>query len=304
MKPPVELERIRTVTPDPRRNGLYIRAIIILMAGNTLLAGVKGLLAYTTGSSAIFSDAANSLSDIFYSMLLGIGLYLAQKPADESHPQGHIRFDPLASLFVALVMAGAGFTAAYHSILRFMGGTLSIALTLPTLVLIGAALVKVWMFTALKRTGNDASSPAIRASAQDNLADILTSLGALVGIWGAHYVHPLLDPTAGIAVALWIFRTIWIVGAENIGYLTGRGATSEMIEQITGKAYAVEGVKDVHRVIADYVGPQLRVEMHITVDGAMTLDQAHEITEKVRENLESLLDVDLVFIYVEPYHSE
>lgn len=298
----MEFVRIRTGTSEPRHSGLYLRAIVILIAGNTLLAGVKGLLAFMTGSSAIFSDAASSLSDIFYSMLLGIGLYLAQKPADESHPQGHIRFDPLASLFVTLVMAGAGITAAYQSILRFMGGARSIELALPTIVLMGAALVKVGMFTVLSRTGNKVHSPAIRASAQDNLADILTSLAALVGIWGAHYVHPLLDPTAGIAVALWIFRTIWILGKENIGYLTGRGASSEMIEQITEKAYAVEGVKDVHRVIADYVGPQLRVDMHITMDGTMTLDQAHEITDKVRESLEALLNVDLVFIHVEPYH--
>ena len=298
----MEFERVRAGTHEPRHSGLYLRAIVILIAGNTLLAGVKGLLAFMTGSSAIFSDAASSLSDIFYSMLLGIGLYLAQKPADESHPQGHIRFDPLASLFVTLVMAGAGITAAYQSILRFMGGARSIELALPTIVLMGAALVKVGMFTVLSRTGNDARSPAIRASAQDNLADILTSLGALVGIWGAHYIHPLLDPTAGIAVALWIFRTIRILGKENIGYLTGRGASSEMIEQITEKAYAVEGVKYVHRVIADYVGPQLRVDIHVTVDGTMTLDQAHEITEKVRENLEALLNVDLVFIHVEPYH--
>ncbi len=297
----MNFEKVRTERQRSRHGGLYLRAIVILIAGNTLLAGGKGILAFTTGSSAIFSDAANSLSDIFYSILLGIGLYLAQRPADESHPQGHIRFDPLASLFVALLMTGAGITAVYQSILRFAGGIPTIELALPTLVLLGAALVKVGMFTVLNRTGNDARSPAIRASAQDNLVDILTTLAALVGIWCAHYIHPLLDPTAGIAVAMWIFRTVWVVGKENIGYLTGRGASSEMIEEITQKAYAVKGVKDVHRVIADYVGPQFRVEMHITVDGAMTLDQAHKITEEVREKLEEVLDIDLVFIYVEPH---
>lgn len=296
----MDLERVRTDMPVSGNSRLYVRAILVLIGGNILLTISKGLLAAQTGSSAIFSDAANSLSDIFYSILLGIGLFVAAKPADESHPQGHIRFEPLVSLFITVVMAGAGITAIYQSLKRFISGALPIELALPTVVLLGAVGVKAVMFKMLGRVGQEARSPAIIASAKDNMADVLTSLAAIVGIWGALYIHPILDPAGGIVVALWIFRTIWVVAGENVGYLTGRGASQEMIEEITEKTYEVAGVENVHRVIADYVGPQLRVEMHINVEGSMTIEHAHKITEEVRQKLGTLFDVDLVFIHVEP----
>ena len=294
------MQRVRRENLDPARQRLYRRAILITLVGNTFLAAVKGSVAWLSGSSAVLSDAANSLSDMFYSLLLAAGLYLAQQPADESHPQGHSRFEPLVGLLIAIVMGGAGIAALREGVLRFWSGAVAIEPGWPTAALMASALVKVAMFFLVRRLGRAAQSPALRACARDNLSDVLTSAAALVGVWGSDLIHPILDPVAGVAVSLWIFRTLWEILSENLGYLTGRGAVPELAEQIIAAASAVPGVLNVHQVIADHVGPQLRVDMHIDVDGEEGLRRAHAIADQVQEQVEALPAVDLAFVHVEP----
>jgi cation diffusion facilitator family transporter len=296
----MSLQRVRLETLDAGRQRLYRQAIGITLAGNVLLAVAKGAVAWLSGSSAVLSDAANSVSDVLYSLLLAVGLYLAQQPADESHPQGHSRFEPLVSLIITVAMGVAGVAALREGILRFINGATAIEPGWPTAVLAGSALVKVVMFLLVGRIGRLAQSPAIRACGRDNLSDVLTSAAALVGVWGSDLIHPLLDPVAGVAVSLWIFRAMWGILSENLGYLTGRGAALELTEQIISVASAVPGVLDVHQVIADHVGPQLRVDMHVDVDGEMGLDQAHAIADQVQAQVEALPAVDLAFVHVEP----
>jgi cation diffusion facilitator family transporter len=295
------MRKIRSDTPNPHRWQLYKRAILITIGGNALLALVKGFLAWITGSSAIFSDAANSASDTLYGLLMGIGLYLAQRPPDETHPQGHSRFEPLVSLFIAVAMASAGVTAIWQSIERFRGAPLPIEAGLPSIVLIATAVLKLIMFLGVLRIGKKVQSPAINASAKDNLVDIATTLAAILGVWGSSFVHPILDPVAGIVVGLWIFRAVIQITKENLGYLTGRGAPQELIDTIVKLSKQIEGVLDVHTVIAEYVGPQLRVDMHINVDATTPLYKAHDIAEEVQRRLERIEEVDMVFVHVEPH---
>ena len=296
----MDLQYVRRQSPDPRRQRLYRQAILIAILGNALLAAAKGGVAWYSGSSAVLSDAANSLSDTLYSLMMAAGLYLAQRPADRSHPQGHSRFEPLVSLLIVVAMGIAGFTAMREGVIRFLSGVVGIAPGWPTAALVGSAALKVAMFLLVGRIGQLAYSPAIRASARDNLSDVLASVAALLGVWGSRFVHPLLDPAAGVVVSLWIFRTAWEILYENLGYLTGRSAPRELSGQIAAAASAVPGVLGVHQVIADYVGPRLRVDMHIDVDGEITLCNAHAIADQVREEVEMLPQVDLAFVHVEP----
>jgi cation diffusion facilitator family transporter len=298
------LQSVRRELPDPSRQQVYRRAVLIAIVGNGMLAVTKGAVAWLSGSSAVLSDAANSLSDTLYSLLMAAGLHLAQQPADESHPQGHSRFEPLVSLLIAVAMGAAGFTAAREGVLRFLSGATAIEPGWPTVALVVSALVKVAMYLLVGRTGRLAHSPAISASARDNLADVLTSAAALLGVWGSRFVHPLFDPAAGVVVSLWVFRTAWEILYENLGYLTGRCAPPELTPQIIATASAVPGVLGVHQVISDYVGPRLRVDIHVDVDGEMTLHQAHAISDQVQARVEALPAVDLAFIHVEPVGSQ
>jgi len=295
-----DLRRVRSEARDSERERLYRRAVFVAVGGNALLTVAKGVVTWLSGSSAVFSDAANSLADMLYSLLMGGGLYLAQRPADETHPQGHSRFEPLVGLFIAAALAAAGATAVWQSVQRFLEQGQAIEPGWPTAVLVGGMLVKAGMYFLVRRLGQEARSPAIGASARDNLADVLVSAAALAGVWGSRLIHPLLDPLAGLLVGLWIFRATWEIAGEHLGYLTGRGASQDLIQRIAQAASRVSGVTEVHRVIGEYVGPRLRVDMHINVDGEVPLNRAHDIAEQVREEIEAMPEVDLVFVHVEP----
>jgi cation diffusion facilitator family transporter len=294
------MQWIREAAPDPERRRLYRRAMWITLGGNVMLVISKGIVAHLSKSAAIYADAANSAADLVYSVLMVCGLWVAQQPPDASHPQGHSRFEPLVGLIVALTMGFAGFEAARTAVERFIAGGLVIRPGLPTLVLLFSAAVKVGMYLAIRRIARTLTSPTLDAAARDNLSDVLTSAAAFVGTLGSAFVHPLLDPVAGFLVALWIFRAAYEVGKENLDYLTGAGAGPELRRTLAETASEVAGVQRVHQVITEYVGPGLIVDLHVNVDGEITLYEAHAIVDQVQRQLEALPDVDRAYVHVEP----
>jgi len=294
------MQWIRDYELNPGRTKAYRTALIITLAGNILLAVAKGLASYYTGSVALYADTANSISDVIYSLAMVVGIWMAIQPPDLSHPQGHSRFEPLVGLLVAAMMAIAGYEALRSSIARFLSGGEVIAIDLPMIVLLASAAVKAGMFLIVTRIAKQVQSPSLKVTAKDNLSDVLTSIAAFAGILGSNWIHPLLDPIAGVLVALWIFRAAFEAGKENMAYLTGAGADEELRDRIIDTAKNVPGVLRVHHMMSDYVGPKLVVDMHINLPGDKTLDEVHEITDHVIEALEALPEIDRAYVHVEP----
>jgi len=294
---------IRYVRPsqiDPVRLRLYRRAIWIAVLGNGALALVKGAAAWLSGSTALMATAVDSATDLVYTLFMAWGLWRSQQSADESHPQGHARIEPVVSAVIGLMMGLAGLEVVRRAMDRLLGEPATFAWGWPAAILIGSALVKVIMYLAVRRLGQEARSPAILASAKDNLADVISAGMALAGVLAASWFHPLADPLAGLAVSVWIFRNAAGILLENLGYLVGRAAEPGLLERIYEAACHVEGVVGVHRVIADYVGPQVRAELHVDVDGELSFLEAHQISNAVRDAVEALDVVDLAFVHVEP----
>lgn len=294
------MQWIRDTEPNPGRTKAYRTALIITLAGNIMLAVAKGLASYFTGSVALYADTANSISDVIYSLAMVVGLWVAIQPPDLSHPQGHSRFEPLVGLLVAVMMTLAGYEALRSSIARFLAGGEVIAIDLPMIVLLASAAVKAVMFFIITKLSKEVESPTLRATAKDHLSDVLTSIAAFIGILGSNWIGPLLDPIAGVLVAIWIFRAAFDAGKENLAYLTGAGADEELRHKIIEVALNVPGVENVHHMMSDYVGPKLIVDMHINLPGDKTLDEVHEINDRVIEALESMSEVDRAYIHVEP----
>ena len=295
------MQWIRDHQPDPDRDQAFKTALIITLAGNILLAVGKGIISYLTGSAALYADTANSVSDVIYSLALVLGLWLTIQPPDLSHPQGHSRFEPLVGLVVSLMMVIAGYEAIRTSIGRFIAGGEVIEMNLPTIVLLSSAAIKAGMFISIRKLAKDTNSPSLRVSANDNLSDVMTSLAAFLGILGSNFLHPLLDPIAGVLVSLWVFRAAYEAGKENLKYLTGAGADEELRKKIIQTANDIEGVKQVHHMMSDYVGPKLIVDMHINLPGEASLDEVHAVSDRVIDALQALPEVDRAYVHVEPF---
>jgi cation diffusion facilitator family transporter len=291
---------VRDFEPQPEIARKYRKALIVTVAGNVILAASKAIVAYFSGSVALYADAANSTSDVIYSLLMVFGLWLAQRPPDMSHPQGHSRFEPLVGLMVTFSMAFAGYEAMRAAIQRFLVGGMAVEPGWPTAVLLFSAAVKLGMFLQIRRIAVQLGSPTLATTAKDNLSDVITSIAALVGAIGSSFIHPLTDPVAGVLVALWIFRAAFSSARENLNFLTGAGASPELRQKMVEVAAAVPGVQRVHHMMTEYVGPRLVVDMHINVNGKMTLSEAHDIADEVIQRLEHLPEIDRAYVHIEP----
>jgi cation diffusion facilitator family transporter len=286
--------------PDPAKMQAYKAALILTLAGNILLAAGKGLAAFLSGSIALYADAANSISDVIYSVAVALGLNISLKPPDLTHPQGHARFEPLAGLVVAAAMGIAGYEALRSSIERFITGGSAIQLGFPMIILLASAGIKAGMFFVIRKIAASTGSPSLRATARDNLSDVLTSAAAFLGILGSNFLHPFMDPAAGLLVSLWIFKSAFEAGRENLQYLTGAGADEDLRNRIIQTASSVEGVQNVHHMMSDYVGPKLLVDLHINLPGDISLEEVHAVEDQVIAALEALDEVDRAYVHVEP----
>ncbi len=290
----------RSYQPDSQNNKLYTRALIITLAGNVLLAAGKGAAAGLTGSAALYADAANSISDVAYSLLIVLGIWVALRPPDLSHPQGHGRFEPLVGMAITFAMGLAGYEAARTSIGVLVRGGLPIQPGLPTITLLVSAVVKAIMFLLIHQLALRLSSPTLRTAARDNLNDVLTSSAAFVGALGSFYLHPLLDPAAGLLVSVYIFLSALRAGRENLNFLTGSGASAELRQHLVEVAEAVEGVQQVHQTITEYSGTRLVVDMHVNVAADLSFEEAHRINDEIIEHLEEIPEVDRAYVHLEP----
>jgi cation diffusion facilitator family transporter len=294
------MQWIRTHKSKPGEQAQFRTALFITISGNIFLLAIKWVAAYLSGSVALLADAANSGSDVLYSFLMVLGLWMAQRPPDLSHPQGHSRFEPLVGLMITVSMTFAGYAAAQAAIVRFIEGGKAIVMGLPILVLLVAAAIKAGMFVWIRDFAKKLHSPTLETTAVDNLSDVLTSVAAFIGIVGSDFIHPLADPIAGIFVAAWIFRAAFMAARENLGFLTGAGASPELRADLVAAAENIPGVLRVHHAVTEYIGPRLVVDLHINVDGKMPLNQVHEISDRVIERLEDFPEVDRAYVHIEP----
>ena len=282
------------------KSRIAFRATVIGLAGNIFLFTIKLIAGLLSGSLALLSDAINSLTDIAASMAIFICVRVSDKEADEGHPFGHHRAEPIAGLIVAILAAVLGFEIIRVSMERLIRpetisvGLLSLVVPLITMVTKGG------MARHFKSVGDSINSPAIRASAFDSLNDIFVSFAAFVGIVGTKAGYHLMDPVAGLLISLWIIYTGYRIGVENIDYLMGKSPDRAFIELIEGAAKGTPGVKSLNKIRAHYVGNFIHVEMHIAVDKSLSTLESHAIGEEVERRVERFDAIEKTFVHIDP----
>jgi len=276
------------------------RVGVVVLVANVTLALAKGAVYLSTGSVAVGSEAVNSVSDGVYSLVVVAGLYLTTQPPDFEHPHGHERIEPFVALFVAAGVIAAGGAVLWRAVTTALAGGTTTAGPVAAAVLAASAVVKYLLYRYSARQADEHNSPALRAAAADNRADILTAGAALAGVVGAAMGYPVLDPLAGAAVAVGILYTGAEIGYDNVGYLVGRAPSSDLREEIVDRVLAHPDVEGVHDVVAHHVGPEVDVSLHIEIEGDRTLQQAHSIETDVVRAIESLEEIDDAFVHVDP----
>jgi cation diffusion facilitator family transporter len=274
---------------------------LVGFAGNLGLTLLKGWAGIVSNSSAMVADAVHSASDIFASLFVYISLKIAQKPPDKEHPYGHGRAEIISTLVVMGMLAAAGVEIIRTAIATIRHGDLNAPGNAAVYAAILSVLVNELMFQFTYRAGVKTNSPSTIANAMDNRSDAFSSIAALIGIIGAKLKYPVLDPVAGIVVALFIFKMCYGIAMDAVAQIMDESAGEQKIQEVTTLALTVNGVKNVHDVRVRRSGAAFLVDLNILVHPKITVEMAHDIAESVREIIRVHMDkVSQVRVHIDP----
>lgn len=280
------------------------RASLLSIALNIALALVKLATGVAGNSYALVADAVESLGDVFSGAIVWGGMVIASRPADEDHPYGHGKADPLAGLVVALLLLlAAGWIAseAVHHIR--VPHRSPAAYTL--IVLITVIVIKEGMYRFLLRTGEHIGSTALCADAWHHRGDAITSAAAAIGITialigGAGY--EAADDWAALLACLLIAGNGVRFTRRAVLELMDTTPHASLSDGFRATALKVDGAEAIEKVLVRKMGPRLYVDLHLEVNPSLTVLEAHAIAHAVKDRImEDWRQVADVLVHVEPH---
>lgn len=283
---------------DDRR--AFLRAAVVNVVGNLLKILVEGAAGLAFGSLALIADAAHSVADLLASLVVLIWGRTAFTGPDADHPHGHERIEPLTALVVGVTLILLAGTLLWDAIGALRRGPM--VEFSPVLVggLLFAIVDMILVYWYTVRINATLDSPSLRALAVDASNDVYTSIAAGIGVGGVALGFPILDPLAGALVSLLVLYQGIEISRENVRYLIGTAPDPERREAVRSTLLGHERVQGVHDLRVYYDGPSLEVEVHVEVDGDMTVREAHDIETDLVEALRKRADIGDAHVHLDP----
>jgi cation diffusion facilitator family transporter len=279
------------------------RASTVSLALNGALSIVKLTVGIVGNSFALVADAIESIGDVLSSAIVLGGLTIAARPADETHPYGHGKAEPLAALAVAFLLVAAAAVIAYQAIQGIITPH-SPPAWYTLVVLLGVVVLKEGMYQYESGAGRRIGSTAVEVDAWHHRSDALTSLAAGIGITVALIGgndYAAADEWAALAACLIIGFNGVRFSSIAIHELMDPQAPDAVLESVVRSAGRVEGAWHVEKVLVRKMGPRLFVDLHLEVDPCATVQRGHQIAHSVKDAvMADLPAVADVLIHVEP----
>lgn len=281
-----------------------LRATLLGMVVNVLLVAGKltaGLLGH---SHALVADAVESIADIFSSIVVWRGLVVAEEPADEEHPYGHGKAEPIAAALVSTMLLFSAVGIAAVAVRSMLGEQHGGPRAFTLLVLVGVIIIKESLFRFVKNEAISVDSTAVHTDAWHHRSDAITSLAAAIGISVALLGGPKFaraDDVAAIVAAGIIAFNGWRLLRPALDELMDASPNHELIEEIRRTAATIPGVERIEKCIVRKTGHRYFVDMHMEVNPEMTVaishGIAHQVKDRVREKFPAVRDV---LVHIEP----
>lgn len=273
---------------------------------NIALVIIKLTAGLLTASAALIADAVNSIGDVASAIAVRTALQVAQADEDDDHPYGHTKAESIAGLCVALLVAFSAALLAIETIKR-LGGDLRIPGLLAGGVAAICGIIKEVTYRHTASVARRIDSSALKAVAWDHRSDAIGSTMVAISLFVAPYAGPIgpyIDPVAAICVCgvlvfigLRIFRTTAVE-------LMDQQAEPEVLQQIRDIGNRVEGVTEVEKLRVRKSGMEFFIEIHVEVDGQITVEQGHRIGHDVKDHLLAEMPrVRDVHVHVEPHRA-
>ncbi len=286
---------------DEKRYQEVKKVSLVSIIGNIVLTVVKVVIGYFSGSTALIADAFHSASDLFGTVVLLQGLKIAHIPPDESHPYGHHKAEPVTAKILAIILIVTALGIGYEAIKILLSGNIAAPKFTAIYVAILSILAKEGLYHYSVRIGRKIKSSAVIADAWHHRSDAFSSVATLIGISGAIFGYPFMDPIAGIIVSLLILRTAFSIYLEAIKGLMDASPDKETLETIKKAAAKAQGVEEVQDVKVRQYGSKYMVDMKICVDPSITVEEGHGAAARAKEHIMQEMDEVMdVLIHVNP----
>ena len=275
------------IDPNIRAKYGFLEATISII-GNIIIFFIKLFLGIFINSIALIADGVHSLSDVSTSGVVIFGFRIAKKKPDKEHPFGHGRAEYIATLIIALLLILVGFGFIQQSIERIINletiqhGEYAIVISI---IVIISAIIKELMARYSNAIAKKIKSDVLKADAWHHRSDAISSIGVAMGILGARYGFPILDPIFGIIVStVIIYVGINLVRTVS-NFLMGQSPDQELIKQIKTIAQKTDNVKGIHDISIHDYGSTKILTIHAEVDSNLLLNEAHKIADNLENNI-------------------
>jgi cation diffusion facilitator family transporter len=280
-----------------------IRTTYFSIIGNTCLALIKGLAGFFGNSYALIADAIESTTDIFSSLLVLFGLKYAKRPADQNHPYGHGKIEPLITFLVVAFLVISATVIAYESIQNIQ--TPHKVPKSWTLIVLGTIILwKEISFRIVIKKSNETNSSSLKADAWHHRSDAITSIMAFIGIsialiFGKGY--ETADDWAALFASSFILYNSYLIFRPALGEIMDEHLYDDLLEEIRKESVNVKGVIGTEKCFIRKAGMKYHVDLHAIVDGAISVKEGHDISHQLKDHLrKEIPNLGHVLIHIEP----
>ena len=290
-----------------RKRKIY-RVTFVGFVVNLVLSIVKLIAGLVGRSGAMVADAVHSFSDLATDVVVIAFARISAKPRDPGHDYGHGKYETLATIIISLALAVVGAGILVDSIERIRivldGGLLLRPGVIALVAAVVSIIVKEILYRYTVRVGRQIQSPSVIANAWHHRSDALSSLGTLVGIGCAYFLGSkwrIADPVAALLVAVFIFKIAFDLIRNGLGELLEQSLPEDVEEEILHIVTANPEVREPHNLRTRRIGASIAIEVHVRMDGRMTVEHSHDLTVEIERRLrERFGEETMIAIHVEP----
>ncbi len=296
-----------TVDTSTREKEIY-RVTLVGFVVNLILSAAKLAAGILGRSGAMVADAIHSFSDMATDIAVIVFARISSKPKDDGHDYGHGKYETLATIIISLALAAVGIgilSSSIGSIRTILeGGTLPRPGAVALVAAVVSIVAKEILYRYTVRVGRRIDSPSVIANAWHHRSDALSSLGTLAGIGCAYFLGEkwrIADPIAALLVAVFIFKIALDLIRTGLGELLEKSLPADVEQEILSIVTANPEIRSPHNLRTRRIGASIAIEVHVRVDGAMSVAHSHALTVDIEHRLRARFGAGtMIAIHVEP----
>ncbi|UZP04351.1 cation transporter [Clostridium botulinum] len=277
------------------------RVSIVTIIGNVILSIIKIGIGIIASSKAMIADGVHSLSDVFSTIGVIIGLKLSSKKADKEHPYGHEKFESLTSVFLGIMLVLVSLGIGFSGIKNLIYGNYSIPGSLAIFAAVISIVSKEAMYWYTLKYAEKINSTSLKADAWHHRSDSFSSIGALIGIIGARMGFPMLDPAIALVISIIIIKVSYDILKQSINQLMDTSVGDNAIKKMNAAINSIDGVKNIDNLKTRLHANKVYVDVEISVESDISVEEGHKIAMNVHNIIEENKDVKHCMVHVNPF---